>query len=71
MKTKLMLYSLTIFALVISACASATPVPPVATSAPVIPVTGLSTDTPGPVLPTGPAAVNVGQNATLGSILVD
>jgi predicted lipoprotein with Yx(FWY)xxD motif len=27
--------------------------------------------TPAPVLPTGPATVNVGQNATLGSLLVD
>jgi len=71
MKTKLMLYSLTIFALVVSACASATPMPPAATSAPVIPVTGLSTDTPAPAMPSGPAAVNVGQNATLGSFLVD
>jgi len=36
---------------------------PVATTAPVIPVTGLSTDTPAAVMPSGPAAVNVGQNA--------
>ena len=71
MKTKLMLYSLTIFALIVSACASATPLPPVATTAPVIPVTGLSTDTPAAVMPSGPAAVNVGQNAALGSFLVD
>ena len=72
MKTKFLLFSLTILALIVSACASATPVPPPATSAPVVPVTGLSTDTPAAVLPGGAAAVvNVGQSATLGSILVD
>ena len=56
MKTKLMLFSLTILALILSACASATPVPPA-----VIPVTGLSKG----------AAVNLGQTAALGSFLVD
>jgi predicted lipoprotein with Yx(FWY)xxD motif len=70
MKTKLMLYSLTILALVLSACASATPVPTVPTSAPVVPVTG-STATPAVAMPSGPAAVNVGQTAALGSFLVD
>jgi predicted lipoprotein with Yx(FWY)xxD motif len=71
MKTKFMLFSLTILALIVSACASATPVPPAATSAPVIPVTGLSTDTPAAAIPSGPAAVNIGQTASLGSFLVD
>ena len=56
MKTKFMLFSLTILALILSACASATPVPPA-----VIPVTGLSKG----------AAVNLGQTAALGSFLVD
>jgi predicted lipoprotein with Yx(FWY)xxD motif len=71
MKTKLLLFSLTILALIVSACASATPVPPTATSAPTVPVTGQSTDTPSAAAPSGPAAVNVGQNAVLGSFLVD
>jgi len=62
MKTKLMLFSLTILALIVSACASATPVAP---------VTGLSKGASGAALPGGPAAVNVGQNAALGSFLVD
>jgi predicted lipoprotein with Yx(FWY)xxD motif len=48
---KILPYSiLFVFALVLSACGTATPAP---------------------VLPTGPATVNVGQNATLGSFLVD
>ncbi len=71
MKTKLMLFSLTILALLVSACGSATPVPPTATSAPVVPVTGPATDTPAPVTVSGPAVVDVGQSATLGSFLVD
>jgi len=52
MKNKLLFSSLIIVALILSACASATP-PPSA------------------VQPTGPATVNVSQNATLGSFLVD
>ncbi len=64
MKSKLLLFSLAILALIVSACGAATPVPPTATSAPVIPNTGQST-------PTGPATVDVGQNASLGSFLVD
>ena len=81
MKTKFLLFSLTILALMVSACASATPMPATATPAPVVPatatsapgmpVTGLSTDTPAVAMPGGPAAVNVGQNAALGSFLVD
>lgn len=70
MKTKTLLYSLTVLALVLSACASATPAPatampatampaPTATSAPAVPVTGSG------------ALVNLGQNAALGSFLVD
>jgi predicted lipoprotein with Yx(FWY)xxD motif len=53
MKNKLLLSSLTIFTLIISACASATPVPSVVVSS------------------SGAALVNVGQNPTLGSFLVD
>ena len=67
MKTKTLLVSLTILALVVSACASATPVPPAATSAPIV----MSTDTPAVAMPSGPAGVNVGQTAVLGSFLVD
>ena len=52
MQNKLLTSSLIIFTLIISACASATPVPPAAASS-------------------GPAKVNVGQNSTLGSFLVD
>ena len=37
----------------------------------VIPVTGLATNTPAPVLPGGAATVNVGMSASLGSLLVD
>jgi len=62
MKTKFLLFSLTIFALIVSACASAKPV---------IPATGSSKNAPAAAMPGGPAAVNVGQNASLGSFLVD
>ena len=62
MKNKLFFSTLVVLALILSACASATPTP-------VVPVTGQSTGTP--AMPTGPAMVNVGQNATLGSFLVD
>ena len=57
MKTKSLLFSLTVLALIVSACASATPVPPTPMSA--------------PAMPSGPAAVNVAQNSSLGSFLVD
>jgi predicted lipoprotein with Yx(FWY)xxD motif len=79
MKNKIMFSTLIVLALVASACASATPSAtalPVNTAAPVIPVTG-ATDTPAatavpPVAtPITPAVVNVGQNAALGSFLVD
>jgi predicted lipoprotein with Yx(FWY)xxD motif len=76
MKNKLLLSSLTILATIISACASATPVPPTATLPP-LPSTATAapevvpTDTPAAAMPSGPAAVNVGQNADLGSFLVD
>jgi Uncharacterized protein conserved in bacteria len=52
MKNKILFSNLIIFALILSACASATP-------------------TPSAIQPTGPATVNVSQNATLGSFLVD
>lgn len=74
MKTKFLFVSLTILALIVSACASATPAAPVATSAPVIPVPViLPTATSAPVIPVtgGGAVINVGQNAALGSFLVD
>ncbi len=71
MKTKILLVSFTLLAMVLSACGSAAPVPATATSAPIVPVTGLSTDTPSVAMPSGPAAVDIGQNAALGSFLVD
>jgi predicted lipoprotein with Yx(FWY)xxD motif len=52
MKNKILFSSLIIIALILSACAAATP-------------------TLSAVQPTGPATVNVSQNATLGSFLVD
>jgi predicted lipoprotein with Yx(FWY)xxD motif len=80
MKTKFLLASISMFALIVSACGSATPV--VATgrpgagtshknSVPVAPVTVSSTSTPAPAPSGAPAAVNVGQDASLGSFLVD
>ena len=71
MKNKLLLSSITIITLAVSACASATQVPPASTVTPLVPVTGLSTDTATIAMPTGPAAIDVGQNAALGSFLVD
>ena len=71
MKTKILLFSLSVLALILSACASATPMPPAATSAPVNPVAGVATNIPAPAMPSGPAAVNVIQNASLGSLLGD
>ena len=59
MKTKFLFFSFTILTVILSACASATPVPPVV-SAP-----------PAAAMPSGPAAVNLGQTAALGSFLVD
>ena len=89
MKTKIFYTTLLIFTLVLSACASAAPTATVmpastATTAPVIPITGQSTDTSvatalpvatasvAPLAtPTSPAAVNVTQNSAMGSILVN
>jgi predicted lipoprotein with Yx(FWY)xxD motif len=76
MKTKFLLFCLAGLALIVSACASATPVPPTpvpatATSAPVAPTTVPPTSAPSVATPSGPAAVDVSQNATLGSFLVD
>ena len=82
MKNRLLSSTLIVLALIVSACASATPAAPTATPASaVVPVTGPATDTPAPAMPTdtamppagasGPAAVMVGQNSTLGSFLVD
>jgi len=71
MKNKLLLFSLTVLALIVSACGAATPTAAPATTAPAVPVTGLATDTPAAVQVSGPAVVNVGQTAALGSFLVD
>ncbi len=76
MKTKLLLVSLSLLAMILSACGASTPVPPTpvpatATSAPVVPTTVPPTNTPAVAIPSGPAVVDVSQNATLGSFLVD
>jgi predicted lipoprotein with Yx(FWY)xxD motif len=84
MKSKIIFTAMVVFTLALSACASAAPTAMPATLAPVIPITGQSTDTPvatampvatatmAPVAtPTSPAAVNAGQNAALGSFLVN
>ena len=71
MKNKLLLPSFTILALIVSACASGTPLPPTATLAPVVSAISQPTVAPAAALPSGPAAVDVGQNADLGSFLVD
>jgi len=78
MKSKYVFFSLTMIALLVSACASATPAPAPATSAPAVPITGPATSTPLPApsdtpapAPASGAMVNVGQDATLGSFLVD
>ena len=76
MKSKILFSALLVVSLVLSACASATPT---AVPATVIPVTGptatampMATATMAPmVTPTSPAIVNVGQNSTLGSFLVN
>jgi predicted lipoprotein with Yx(FWY)xxD motif len=68
MKKRLVISSFTILTLIISGCVSATAMPAVA---PVVPITGLSTDTPSAAMPIAPAVVNVGQNTDLGSFLVD
>jgi predicted lipoprotein with Yx(FWY)xxD motif len=52
MKNKILFSTFIVLALILSACASATPIPSAAQ-------------------PSGPATVDVSQNATLGSILVD
>ena len=83
MKIKFTLFGLTLLALVVSACTSAAPgasispsggkasnksaapvvqVAPTATAAPIIPAAAM---------PSGPALVNIGQDASLGSFLVD
>jgi predicted lipoprotein with Yx(FWY)xxD motif len=56
---KLIFSSLSILVLILSACASSTP------------TASQSTDTPAAAIPSGPVVVNVGQNSTLGSFLVD
>ena len=71
MKNKLLLSSLAILVLIVSACTTATPVAPTATVAPVVPVTGVATSAPTVAMPTGPAQVATSQNAALGSFLVD
>jgi predicted lipoprotein with Yx(FWY)xxD motif len=85
MKNKIIYSALLVFMLVLSACGSAAQTAmPVSTAAPVIPITNQATDTPAsavmpgatdtmvpPAAPTSPTVVNVGQNTTIGSFLVD
>jgi len=76
MKNKFLISSLAILAIIVSACASATPMSPTETMAPAMPATAMATSAmatsaPTMAMPSGPAAVDVGQNASLGSFLVD
>jgi predicted lipoprotein with Yx(FWY)xxD motif len=71
MKNKLVVSTLFVLALIVSACGSATPASPTATVAPVVPITGPSTDTPAAAMPSEGTTVMLGQNSTLGSFLVD
>ena len=68
MKNKNMYFALLILMLVVSACGSSKPTP--APAAPTATFTEAPTPTP-QATPTSPAVVNVGQNTTLGSFLVD
>ena len=72
MKNKIPIATLLMLTLVVSACGTATQTALPATPIPVIPNTGLATDTPvAMATPAAPALVNAGLSATLGSILVD
>jgi predicted lipoprotein with Yx(FWY)xxD motif len=71
MKNKILFSTLILVALIVTACGSATPAAP-ATTVPNVPITGSSTDTTASGLGVGgPAVVNVGSDANLGSFLVD
>ena len=67
MKSRIFYSTLLIFTLMLSACASATPTAMPATSAPVMPTATMAAM----ATPSSPATVNLGQNASLGSFLVD
>jgi len=89
MKKKLLLSSLVVFVLILSACTTATPTAPAATMAPTTAATMAETMAPttaetmaattaatmaattAATMASGPAEVDAGQNATLGSFLVD
>ena len=71
MKNKFLISSLAVLAIIVSACASATPMNPTETVAPVMAATTASTSAPSAAMPSGPATINVAQDASLGSILVD
>ena len=71
MKNKFLISSLAVLAIIVSACASATPMNPTETVAPVMAATTASTSAPSEAMPSGPATINVAQDASLGSILVD
>ncbi len=71
MKKKVLFSTFVLVALFVSACGSATPAVP-GTTVPNVPITGASTDTVADGMGSGgPAVVNVGSEASLGSFLVD
>jgi predicted lipoprotein with Yx(FWY)xxD motif len=71
MKNKFLISSLAVLAIIVSACASATPMAPTETMAPAIQATAMPTNVSATVASGNAATVDVGQNATLGSFLVD
>jgi predicted lipoprotein with Yx(FWY)xxD motif len=73
MKRKLLFSSSVLFVLILAACGSSTQLPttlvpqvPTIIGTAVVPITGSNTATPG-----APSVVNISQNASLGSFLVD
>lgn len=71
MQNKFLISSLAILAIIVSACASATPMSPTETMAPAMPATEMATSEPTMAVSGGSATVDVGQSSSLGSILVD
>jgi predicted lipoprotein with Yx(FWY)xxD motif len=71
MKNKFLISSLAVLAIIVSACASATPMYPTETVAPVVAATTAPTSASTTALSSGQTTINVAQDASLGSILVD
>jgi predicted lipoprotein with Yx(FWY)xxD motif len=71
MKNKFLISSLAVLAIIVSACASAAPVTPTDTIAPVVAATTAPTSASTAALSSGQTTINVAQDASLGSILVD